>query len=551
MIRKQSNFQCTDGDIINNFDKELNESKPKWKGEPCLSCDTADICNLCKDTYYLHQDNCNQCSYQCQNCSSEQICTSCPDNSYRIPGEKCLCEQYYFDNGYDPICQPCKFPCLTCVDQENICLTCDGEFREPSTCQCIDGYYETSDNICEPCDSNCSTCETTSDNCLTCKYGLFRAYEPPSCECLQGYFATDLNNNCVKCKKNCKTCDNPETCSKCINNISLLPYCNNIQGQYYSKQIEGKYIDFQCPIQCKTCDENGECLTCQNGVNRINTPPECPCQQGYYQDKKGVCEKIDSTCIQWNYEKYYCEKCIQENMVVNKFTGLCECKKGYSYFDSFTCKKCYWFRQYCLQTCPKSTYFNEQNQICEEIHYIDKRLNKNQMYKYAGCLLFAILFGYLIFVLKIRRLFKKLHQQSEQLRLKNRQEKEQRYQQLKRSQNGNNNDKQGMLSQTLQNENKELLDSEKKKSFQFNPNNSIDDGIIQEEQNDISKFDYQDNQPIIKIADSQKNENIDQNLKQQRRLHKQKNITNQQENGQNQFKNNDQSLLINVENCDE
>lgn len=42
-----------------------------------------------------------------------------------------------------------------------------------------------------------------------------------------------------------------------------------------------------CKPRCKTCGNSAsDCLTCTKGENRLLSPPDCACKEGYH-DKEG------------------------------------------------------------------------------------------------------------------------------------------------------------------------------------------------------------------------------------------------------------------------
>lgn len=50
-------------------------------------------------------------------------------------------------------------------------------------CGCNDGFFDNGRSIdCQPCQYPCATCEEKHDKCLTCGFGVNRI-DPPQCFC--------------------------------------------------------------------------------------------------------------------------------------------------------------------------------------------------------------------------------------------------------------------------------------------------------------------------------------------------------------------------------
>ena len=55
--------------------------------EPCTVCTTSDICDICKDGWYLDDQICKECWADCETCTSgeQDACETCPDGKFMQP----------------------------------------------------------------------------------------------------------------------------------------------------------------------------------------------------------------------------------------------------------------------------------------------------------------------------------------------------------------------------------------------------------------------------------------------------------------------------------
>ena len=82
----------------------------------CAECTNDDTCSVCNDGYFIQSSiqKCLQCPSECATCHAYGTCTACI-NGY-----------YLGKNGGLPSyqCEKCKFPCSTCTEEEDQCLSC-------------------------------------------------------------------------------------------------------------------------------------------------------------------------------------------------------------------------------------------------------------------------------------------------------------------------------------------------------------------------------------------------------------------------------------------
>lgn len=125
-----------------------------------------------------------QCHGTCLNCAidgSAFDCTSCNPAHHRtlvgIQGP-CQCDVGYYDNANtntNPIClSPCQYTCPTlCQGTTNNCTACpsgSNRILVGSSCNCLDGFYDSSSTTCTACHNRCKTCTgSTSSDCNSCK----------------------------------------------------------------------------------------------------------------------------------------------------------------------------------------------------------------------------------------------------------------------------------------------------------------------------------------------------------------------------------------------
>ena len=228
------------------------------------------------------------CPSDCLQCVSSYSsdCSSCRDTNKYLYNGKCYttCPSGSFgttDSSRTRICQSCHSNCDTCNGAGNTrCLTCATNkikynkncltisdnnkktFQSPSdsskitSCyesyrkyikengyECIDrpqkGYYISNikTGLLSPCHEFCETCSQkyndTNTNCDSCSSTTYQIKEGHCVQsCPEGYYQNDTY--CLKCYKNCETCDK-----------DMIEYSN------------GKLINMGC-TKCKNTFQIGE-----------------------------------------------------------------------------------------------------------------------------------------------------------------------------------------------------------------------------------------------------------------------------------------------------
>ena len=170
-------------------------------GDPYLYLDSAtDRCvETCPaETYADRADDasnprCLACGSDCKLCgATADECTQCnhvdTDGKY-LTGTTCVlpasCPTGEFGNAdikWNPVCERCVSPCVTCTSR-TVCTKCEvggtQKYLHPSDGSCVEDcpatYYEdivlVGDNPrCLPCADDCSLCGSTADECTQCNH---------------------------------------------------------------------------------------------------------------------------------------------------------------------------------------------------------------------------------------------------------------------------------------------------------------------------------------------------------------------------------------------
>ncbi|KAL4438881.1 hypothetical protein ABPG74_016601, partial [Tetrahymena malaccensis] len=210
----------------------------------------------------------------------------------------CKCQDGTYLNLSLMKCLQCSPQCLTCSGTADNCIICKNETLLAPTCQCwYTNQFMKSDYTCEFCDPQCSQCIGSSSNCTVCSQD--RLY-PPSCRCNQAYFENkyieNISNNCrpLSCNFKCQKClffsDN---CQTCRGNRIKPPNCICQEGFYEDPSTNqencqqcpsGKYFDVQ-KNQCMNCYSN--CSTCYGPL--INNCLSCQKGLQLQDDKQCMC----------------------------------------------------------------------------------------------------------------------------------------------------------------------------------------------------------------------------------------------------------------------
>jgi hypothetical protein len=195
----------------------------------CVSCNVTSSCGLCQNGYqlYIPQGGSGVC-IQC----NIQNCLSCGLNNGNVV---CMtCAFGYSANGNS--CTQCLYPCATCTTNQgpNICATCS----TPS-------YFATAL-------SNGTCVSNLIPNCVNYNTGNITLCS----SCNTGYAYNSTTNACdSNCPQFCQACNNPTTCTQCVNGFFLAS--------------NGTCI--QCLVSgCSACPGNGSiCSTCFQGFYLI------------------------------------------------------------------------------------------------------------------------------------------------------------------------------------------------------------------------------------------------------------------------------------------
>ena len=311
----------------------------------------------------------SRCHSTCHTClnDSAQACTSCVTPYYFFQSQ-CLSQcpvSYFYPDDPTRSCLNCHSSCYQCIgNSQSNCSKCfSGYFLQFGVCVevCMQGYYgDTATQNCLPCSLGCRSCVGTSQTqCTTCLSGYY-LIDSQSCvtQCPQiGYYLDELQQACITCNQNCKTCQGPSrfecltcyqgtmfwigeclehcpsrsyqnltlsACVACSSNCDACDYfgclsCNKkffmtddrlcnatCLGSYYGNREIMKCV--ACHSTCLTCNGDSEqnCLTC-SAPRYLLQQDDChftcvtPCPQNYYglilQSGKRVCEKCHSSCL--------------------------------------------------------------------------------------------------------------------------------------------------------------------------------------------------------------------------------------------------------------
>lgn len=103
------------------------------------------------------------------------------------------------------------------------------------------------------------------------------------CGCFDGYY--ELGESCERCAEKCETCVDNQ-CLKCSERRAIPPNCLCENGYYE----DGEYECQECFELCQTCNEEFLCLTCKHGL--YNHQGQCICQ-----DNDKQFSAVSNSCI--------------------------------------------------------------------------------------------------------------------------------------------------------------------------------------------------------------------------------------------------------------
>lgn len=181
------------------------------------------------------------------------------------------------------VCQKCSYDCYTC-DNNSTCLTCDSHTdrrqidSNSSRCIPLKGYYDNGSTVSAACPSVCTACLSPS-HCTECNY----------------HYYLGRDNMCLY------KCSTP-----LLAKGQQRPTCSN------------------CPYDCMTCDEYGDCLTCNASEHRQLNPANSRCEpmKGYYDDRTFVSKACSSNCKEC-ISPYDCSSC-EAGYAFNWTSNKCE-----------------------------------------------------------------------------------------------------------------------------------------------------------------------------------------------------------------------------------
>ncbi|CAD8105658.1 unnamed protein product [Paramecium sonneborni] len=343
----------------------------------CLSCNFQDICIICEDGYYLHNNQCIKCQENCFQCQEQDYCIKCQIGYHIYNGivsqctnicinylDQCLCKDcpiQYYRNDDDFYCYSCQQPCLTCSNKET-CI------------DCISNHFYLDNFQCKQCQSPCLTC-LTQTKCLSCIN--------------EQYYYMKEEFKCIKCPIPCTTCylDESLLCVGCLEKFYLYNYqcyecplycqdtcyydiihkliqCDLCQVGFYPSKINKPFECINCPNYCTNCTNEQTCLECtfpyilQNGkcqqcnelfgsycisCNQLNC---VHCQNGYQLiDGKCVEDIINVTPLCLLQREFYntlsnsCDKCLQYCLICKELKTCIICEEK-SYKKSEICINC-------------------------------------------------------------------------------------------------------------------------------------------------------------------------------------------------------------------
>ena len=351
----------------------------------CASCTADGECTeyKCSAGYYKDGEKCSRCmkAYSEAGASS---CSSCPAGTvpntfYGATGcVPCGAGMYADSVGvYCNTCSSIKIPngrCQTCTaDGTCTSIKCDIDY-EADGMTCVEKAEkvekDTSKRIaCNNCQEKyCSYNQSTGkyacsssgsiSGCLSgtqgyngycidfekCEKSNLHTYISmqynnthfSSCYCDSGYYrpwGALVDDDCLPCPKNCRTCDRTGQCTACYDNAGAWSYLkdgecvgaevrenvemdNGICGiyrkedfdwycqkatcsdgkrsqsgrLYWSNQNGARFHYYCCPANCDACSDWGKCIRCESGYVLQNGKCVPECKWNEYWDESGQCQ---------------------------------------------------------------------------------------------------------------------------------------------------------------------------------------------------------------------------------------------------------------------
>ncbi|EGR30952.1 leishmanolysin family protein, putative, partial [Ichthyophthirius multifiliis] len=273
---------------------------------------------------------------------NHQIQITCPKGTFKNPNNECLstCPRGYFGDQQTQECKNCSSKCSQCTGPEqNACTNCNMDYILINN-QCIEssplclnncricsdticyscklGYYLNKNNQCVKCSNNCYKCADKIGFCIQCEpqYQLYNQ----NC-----YSINEFSPNCISYDLQDKS-----KCLKCFDQYYLGEdaLCKQCKDGYYFDIINQKCI--QCDSQCKTC------------INQASSCTSCETDDYFFSIEKKQCISISSnqvilenskchfSCNQCFGEKYYqCITCKGNREAYQYFLGMRSCECNY------------------------------------------------------------------------------------------------------------------------------------------------------------------------------------------------------------------------------
>ncbi|KAL4480175.1 hypothetical protein ABPG74_020691 [Tetrahymena malaccensis] len=231
-------------------------------------------------------------------------------------------------------CKDCLDKCRRCDDQSSCKLCFDGFYlTEKNKCvECKQLGQFISNKKCIECDQSCTKCdEMKTSKCFECAQGKYLTIDNKCVECKElGQYI--FNQKCIQCDQSCTKCDETDhsKCFECVSgkyltadNSTCTSNCNTKGGYYIS---DNKCI--KCHKNCRSCDGELEanCLSCNFGLIFQPTFKKCDkCEESsFLNNSTKKCEYCDETCLKCSgINKNECTICI-EGLVLSKVTNTCE-----------------------------------------------------------------------------------------------------------------------------------------------------------------------------------------------------------------------------------
>ncbi|XP_060575316.1 cell death abnormality protein 1-like [Ruditapes philippinarum] len=213
---------------------------------------------------------------------------------------------------------------------------CDG--NSSGKCQaCPDGYFG------NKCEISCT------NKCLKCFASTFNTSKPECTLCEEGYFL--FMNSCVQCSKECRSCNNFDSCIKCKPGF-YGPVCT------------------KCHDSCLECTSKDSCTKCKPNFYAVNN---CRCSKNcaLVKDTNSLCY-ANGTCTRGCVDGKMGEKCSLDCPGKDKCLA-CDRKDG-------RCTKCvagfYNTLKFCSDKCGRCVPDSNGNTTCS---------NNTNGYCYGEC----------------------------------------------------------------------------------------------------------------------------------------------------------------------